>query len=109
MSNLIVKEAHYAKPVLFGISASGILLLVYSAVVSLVSGPGFAREQFILYWYFILSLAISFGVQVGLYTYLRNLIKDGNGGSRVLGVTGTTSTAAMISCCSHYLAKLNTQ
>ncbi len=87
-------------------AASGILLGVYFAVLSLVSGWNFAQDQFSSFWYFIVSLAIGFGVQVGLYTYLRNLIHGGAGGGKVLGMTGATSTAAMISCCTHYLVNL---
>lgn len=94
------------KPVVYGTIASIILLGVYFAVLSLVSGWGFAKDQFSLFWYFIVSLAVGFGIQIGLYTYLKNLIKGGQGSSKVLGVTGTTSTAAMISCCTHYLANL---
>lgn len=86
--------------------ASGLLFGVYFAVLTLVSGWNFAEDQFSDFWYFIVSLAASFGIQIGLYAYLRNLIKGMHGEGRVLGVTGTTSTAAMISCCTHYLANL---
>ena len=90
----------------YGTLASAILLGVYFAVLSFVSGWGFAQNQFVLFWYFIVSLSLGFGIQIGLYTYLKELIKGGQGGGKVLGVTGTTSTATMISCCTHYLANL---
>lgn len=94
-----------SKSVLFGGLASIILFSVYFVVLTLVSGWKFALDQFFVYWYFIVSLAAGFGIQFGLYVYLRGLIKgDGNG--KILGVTGTTSTAAMISCCTHYLANI---
>lgn len=99
-------ERPIKKSIIYGILASGILLSVYFAVLSLVSGWGFAQSQFASFWYFIVSLAIGFGVQIGLYTYLRNLIHRGTSSGKVLGVTGTTSTAAMISCCTHYLVNL---
>ncbi len=94
------------KSILYGIMASGVLFGIYFAVLSLVSGWNFAQDQFSTFWYFIVSLALGFGIQVGLYTYLRNLIHGGTGSGKVLGVTGTVSTAAMISCCAHYLANL---
>lgn len=94
------------KPIVFGIIASGLLIGIYFAILSLISGWNFANDQFLAFWYFIVSLAIGFGIQIGLYTHLRNLIKGGQGSGAVLGVTGTTSTAAMISCCTHYLANL---
>lgn len=86
--------------------ASSLLLGVYFATLTLVSGWNFAQNQFSEFWYFIVSLAVGFGIQIGLYAYLRNLIKGMRGESKVLSVTGTTSTAAMISCCTHYLANL---
>ena len=95
-----------AKPILYGTLASILLLGVYFVAVGLISEPGFAREQFFTYWYFITGLAIGFGIQVGLFVYLKNLIKSGRGSGKVLGVTGAMSTATMISCCTHYLANL---
>ena len=93
-------------PVLYGVLASAALLGVYFLVLTLVSGLDFAQSQFTSFWYFIVSLAVGFGVQIDLYTHLRNLIHGGQGSGKVLGVTGTTSTAAMISCCTHYLSNL---
>ena len=99
-------EKNIIKPIVYGSLASGILLGVYFSILSLVSGWGFAKGQFSLFWYFIASLAVGFGIQIGLYAYLKELIKGGQGNGKVLGVTGATSTAAMISCCAHYLANL---
>lgn len=82
------------------------LLAVYFSVVSLISGWQFALIQFSGFWYFIIGLAIGFGIQIGLYTYLKNIIRQKNASGNVLAVSGTTSTAAMISCCAHYLANI---
>jgi len=92
------------KPITCGVLASTILLGVYFAILTLVSGWTFAQEQFGTYWYFIVSLAVGFGIQIGLYVYLRQLVKEGS--AAMLEVTGTTSTAATISCCTHYLVNL---
>ncbi len=104
------REHRFDKPTIksiaYGILASAILLGVYFTALSLVSGWEFAQSQFASFWYFIVTLAIGFGVQIGLYVYLRNLIHNGQGGGKVLGVTGATSTATMISCCTHYLVNL---
>lgn len=98
--------SNIAKPIIYGAAASALLLGVYFTVLMLISGWNFAQNQFFSFWYFIIGLAVGFGIQVGLYTYLKNLIKDGRGSGKVLGITGATSTVAMISCCSHYLANL---
>lgn len=95
-----------AKSIAHGLLASAILLGIYFVVLTLVSGWGFAQIQFGTYWYFIVSLAIGFGIQVGLYSYLRSIIRGEHGEGKILGVTGATSTAAMISCCTHYLVNL---
>ena len=97
------------KPVLMsaikGFLGTSLLLIVYFSIVTLVSGWGFAQDQFSKFWYFIVTLAIGFGIQVALFSYLKNSVKQ-NVSSRVVTTSGVTSTAAMISCCSHYLANI---
>lgn len=84
------------------------LLLVYFVIVSAISGFKFALSQFESYWYFLVSLALGFGVQIGLYSYLKQLVKNSSMAmsGKTVAVTGTTSTLAMISCCAHYLANI---
>ncbi len=94
------------RPLQFGIGAFVLLLAIYFGVVSLISGMSFALEQFATFWYFILPLALGFGIQVGLYTYLKNLVGQHGASGKVVAVSGTTSTAAMVSCCAHYLANI---
>lgn len=81
-----------------GLSATFILLLMYFIVISLVSGWSFAQDQFSQFWYFVVTLSVGFGIQVGLYSYLKTKTSG-----RVLAISGATSTAAMVSCCAHYL------
>jgi Cu+-exporting ATPase len=90
----------------YGLGAALLLLAVYFLVLTLVSGWSFAQSQFATYWYFIVSLAIGFGIQIALYQYIKSLVHGGQGMGKVVGVSGTTSTAAMISCCAHYLVNL---
>lgn len=89
-----------------GFLGTTLLLIFYFAVVTLISGWDFTQNQFLRFWYFILALAFGFGIQVGFYTYLKNLIRDKNQSAKFLAASGTTSGAAMISCCSHYLANI---
>src|SRR3990172_1956778 len=77
------------------------MLTVYLVFVSLVSGWNFTKDQFAKFWYFIVTLAIGFGIQVGLYSYLRSM--DKNVSTKVIATSGTSSAAAMVSCCAHYL------
>ncbi|MBI4059221.1 hypothetical protein HY404_03200 [Candidatus Microgenomates bacterium] len=92
------------KAILTGFIAIIILLAIYFIILTSISGWVFAQDQFSRFWYFIMALAIGFGIQVGLYSYLKALIK--NASPQVLATTGATSTAAMISCCAHYLTNI---
>ncbi|MBI3610775.1 MAG: hypothetical protein HY204_08755 [Nitrospirae bacterium] len=94
------------RPVLIGLAAAVLLLAVYFAVLTLVSGREFAFAQFGRFWYFIVTLAAGFGIQIGLYTQLRIVTRHTDSSGKVVAVTGGTSTAAMISCCTHYLANV---
>ena len=93
------------KAVAAGVLAFALLLGVYFGVLTLVSGWEFTLGQFAAFWHFTVALAAGFGVQVGLYTYLRGVTRHGKAG-KVAAVSGGTSTAAMISCCTHYLANV---
>ena len=92
--------------VLKGFLGASLLLIFYFSIVILISGWDFAQSQFFKYWYFILTLAFGFGIQVGLYTYLKNSIRKQNISAKVLAVSGSTSGAAMVSCCSHFLVNI---
>lgn len=94
------------KPVSVGALGFGALLTVYFGVLTLVSGWSFTVSQFTEFWYFVLPLAAGFGTQIGLYTYLKQLVTQHEHCRTVMAASGTTSTAAMISCCAHYLANI---
>jgi Cu+-exporting ATPase len=83
-----------------------LLVSVYFGVLTLVSGWKFTLVQFATFWYFVVALAAGFGLQIGLYVYLRNVTRHCDTSGRVVAVSGGTSTAAMISCCTHYLANV---
>ena len=100
-----MSERNVARPVLYGTLASVLLLGVYFAVLSLVSGLGFAQNQFASFWYYVVSLAVGFGIQVGLFAHLRAALRQAQG-KKVLVVSGVTSTGAMLACCAHYLANI---
>ncbi len=102
----VAVAAGIVRPLQFGTGALVLLLAVYFGVVSLISGMSFALEQFATFWYFIVPLALGFGIQVGLYTYLKNLVGQHGASGKVVAVSGTTSTAAMVSCCAHYLTNI---
>ena len=89
-----------------GLAAFAALIALYFAVVGSLSGMAYAREQFATFGVYLVSLAAGFGVQVALYTYLRRLVASASTSKHVVAVSGTSSTAAMVSCCAHYLVNI---
>lgn len=100
------RREQLVRATLWGVFASLALLVVYFGLVSLVSGYQFMLDQFALFWPFVIALAIGFGVQVGMYGFLRDAVHRVHGAGKVVAVSGTTSGAAMVSCCTHYLVNL---
>jgi len=101
-----MKSNDLAKPAGWGVFASMLLLGAYFLVLTLVSGWEFARTQFATFWYFVLALTVGFGVQIGLYSYLRRITSHADASGKVVTVAGATSTGAMISCCAHYVTNV---
>lgn len=92
------------KAFFYGFLASGLLLGFYFSFITLISGWGFTQSQFAEFWYFVIALSAGFGIQVGLYVYLKKSIHKVSG--KVVAVSGGTSTFAMVSCCAHYLVNI---
>jgi len=63
-----------ARPSAFGALAFGALLVVYFGALTLVSGSAFTVRQFAEFWYYIVPLALGFGVQVALFMRLRQVV-----------------------------------
>ncbi len=95
-----------ARPAGFGVGAFGILLALYFGILTLVSGWSFTLQQFAEFWFYIVPLAAGFGLQVALFLKLREVVSRAKEAGAVIAASGTTSTAAMISCCAHYLANV---
>lgn len=93
------------KSIIKGIISVAGLLALYFIIISLVSGWLVALNQFILFWYYIVSLATGFGIQIGIFSYLRALHRQ-KVPTGVVATSGTTSAIAMISCCTHYLVNI---
>lgn len=92
------------RSVLYGIIAVSGILGIYFSILTFVSGWEFTLVQFSDFWYFIVTLALGFGVQVSLFVYLRDIAHKMSSG--VIAASGSTSTVAMISCCTHYLVNV---
>lgn len=94
------------RPARFGLLAFGLLLTLYFALLTLLSGWQFTVSQFAEFWYYIVPLGAGFGLQVALYVRLRQLLAHSTHARTVMAASGTTSSAAMVSCCAHYLVNI---
>lgn len=82
------------------------LMVLYVGVLTLVSGWAFTVSEVSRYWYYVLALGAGFATQVGLYVRLREVVANAGGSRSVMAASGTTSAAAMVSCCAHYLVNV---
>jgi hypothetical protein len=64
-----------SRSVVYGVPGMAALLAIYFVILAAVSGWEFTLSQFFDFWYFIVTLAAGFGIQIGLYSYLRNAVR----------------------------------
>ncbi|GBD10386.1 hypothetical protein HRbin23_00027 [bacterium HR23] len=89
-----------------GVASAGLLILLYIGVVSWAQGLRHALTLLGQDWYFVAAIATGFGVQIGLYTYLRLGIPRAKPlhAPTAAAATGTgTSSVAMVACCAHHI------
>ncbi|MFQ6618697.1 MAG: hypothetical protein ACE5QV_08430, partial [Fidelibacterota bacterium] len=97
------------KPYLWGVAGALILLSIYFLIVSLANSFSHAVEEFISIWYWITLLIAGFGIQVGLYVHLRELLKvkhEAKGATSSVATAGSVSTVSMVACCAHHLTDI---
>ena len=106
MNAIMNGQMTIARPSASGTLAFGALLAVYFGALTLVSGWTFTVNQFSEFWYYIVPLALGFGIQIALFVRLRQVVSLAKESGAVVAASGTTSTLAMISCCAHYLTNV---
>jgi len=98
-------ENKTSKPVIWAIIAGAALLSVYFLILSLANSFSHAVEQFKELWYWIVLLVLGFGLQVGLYTYIRGRLRmKAAAATTSVAAAGGVSTTSMVACCAHHLA-----
>ena len=94
----------WLKPILFGFLGVAGLLVLYLGLVSLAEGWQHAVDLLIEDAWLVSPIVAGFGIQIGLYTYLRTVVRAAAQGTGALaGAGGGTSTVAMAACCAHHV------
>lgn len=94
------------KFIIIGFIASLILLGIYFAVLSVANSFSHAISQLSQMWYWMLLLVVGFGLQAGLYFYIRESIrqKKRENSTTAIATSGGISAGSMVACCLHHLA-----
>ncbi len=91
--------------VLAGLLGAAMLTGVYLGIVALAESLPHALDLFWQDRFLVIPILLGFGVQVGLFTYLK---QSQSAASHAAGSTtaagGGMSTVAMVACCAHHVA-----
>lgn len=95
------------KPIIIGVSGTVGLMAIYFGILTLANSFSHALEQLMIMWYWFLLLSIGFGVQLGLYSYIK-LVKKSNmtAATAEITATGGVTTGSMIACCAHHIVDI---
>lgn len=95
------------KHIIVGIVAGTILLLVYAVTLVLLQGFEHAFKQTTRLWYWLLPLSLGFGTQIGLFSFLRQGLRERRAAETASAATsGTISAGSMVACCAHHLSEV---
>lgn len=90
------------KAFFWGGVASFVMSAFYLGIMFLTMSPREVWFNFTDFWYLIIGIIIGFGIQIGLWVYIKNCGDSGHG--TMPGASGAMSGTAMIACCVHHLA-----
>ncbi len=86
----------------YGLLGSLGMLGFYLGIMFLSMPPDAAWLNFVYFWYLIAGIIIGFGIQIGLWVFVKNCAGHHHGA--VPGASGAMSGGAMVACCAHHLA-----
>lgn len=104
----MLRIKRYLKPFLAGsLGALGLSLVYFLIVFIATKEVAHVFGQFLIFKYWITGLILGFGIQMGLFWYLRSGMHLNDSSSKTALATGaSTSAVAMVACCAHYLVNL---
>ena len=81
------------------------LIIVYLGIITLAQDWTHALEQTAELWYWVLALAGGFGIQAGLFSFIRQSIRERRAATTgSVAASGGISAGSMAACCAHHLA-----
>ena len=93
------------KPVFIGLLGIVFLSGIYFLFLMLIGGIEHALEFVSHLWYWLIIIIAGFGLQLGLYTFIRQRIKSRAATIEISTSVGV-STGAMVACCLHLAVEL---
>ena len=93
---------------LWGISASLFLLAVYFLTLTISNSLLHAIEELKVLGVWIALLTVGFGIQTGLFVYVRGALKARATAQATasMAATGSMSATTMVACCMHHVADI---
>lgn len=93
--------------VVIGVGAGTMLLLIYAGVTTLAQGTQHMLEQTARLWYWLAILAAGFGIQVGLFSFIRQALRERRAAATAsVTASGGVSAGSMVACCAHHLGDI---
>lgn len=90
------------KHVIVGIAAGLLLVAIFTGIMTLAESFTVALSQAARIWYWIAAMAVGFGVQAGLFSFIRQSLKE-LAISTSVATSGGVSAGSMVACCAHHL------
>ena len=91
--------------ILVGVGAAVLLIIVYLGIITLAQDLAHALEQTTELWYWVLALAGGFGIQAGLFSFIRQGIRERRAATTgSVAASGGVSAGSMAACCAHHLS-----
>ncbi len=91
--------------ILVGVGAAVLLIIAYLGIITLAQDWTHALKQTAELWYWVLALAGGFGIQAGLFSFIRQSIRERRTATTgSVAASGGVSAGSMAACCAHHLS-----
>jgi copper chaperone CopZ len=100
----LIQKSSLEVPILSGIAGTAVLFALYLLIISIAESPSHALQQLGQDAGFVSTIALGFGIQIGLFVHLRTNIRRAAAAAALPAGSGGVSATAMLACCAHHLA-----